>query len=112
MYPNYALTSAQKGWKRAVFLIYEVGSSALTRLQIWQKVFVCLFDLIRLNKDQKSRVIGNFSHCYSTLKSKSCIETILNRGRNSNVNSQPDFKLVFGFRHSVNNLLTLFPDIH
>lgn len=46
MYLNYALTRAQKRWKIAVFLIDEVASSALTGLQIWQKDFVCLFDLI------------------------------------------------------------------
>lgn len=94
VYPNYLLIGAQKGQKIAVSPIDEVGFSSLTEAQICQKLFSFLNLSIQRSEDQSN---GKFFHCYSTLKSKSCIETILNRGRNLNLNGKHGFRLLFWF---------------
>lgn len=80
MYPNYLLAGVQIGQKIAVSPIDEVGSRSLAEPQICQTLFSHFsFNLsIQRQEDQSN---GKFFHCYSTLKNKFCIQTILNRGK-------------------------------
>lgn len=68
MCPSYVLTGAQKRWEVAVSPIDEAGCSAVRGLHTWQKSGIF---------NQAVQRPRDFFHRYSTLKSKSRIQTYL-----------------------------------